>query len=224
MEKRQTIFTETIKDQIYQILKEEIMNCTIKSGEKLVEQAIADRLRVSRSPVREAIKQLTGDGLVENIPNRGAFVKKPTEKEMEDMYSVRLMFEVYAAKRACRVLSKADERQLRRLEKSIQKAYQSGDIKGYHTLERELSNVLIALSGNHIIISTYGNLYTMMSNFGGMVLEGSSCLFQETVGDRLALIQALLDRDAAAAEVVITQHLDRAWDMIHGIIQRKQKE
>ena len=62
--RRQEIFTETIKDQIYQILKEEIMNCTIKSGDKLVEQSIADRLSVSRSPVREAIKQLTGDGLV----------------------------------------------------------------------------------------------------------------------------------------------------------------
>ena len=53
--RRQEIFTETIKDQIYQILKEEIMNCTIKSGDKLVEQSIADRLSVSRSPVREAI-------------------------------------------------------------------------------------------------------------------------------------------------------------------------
>ena len=83
--KQYDIHVESIKDQIYRILKQEIIDCTLKSGEKLVEQTIAARFNVSRAPVREAIKQLTGDGLVINITNRGAFVKVPTAKEMEDI-------------------------------------------------------------------------------------------------------------------------------------------
>lgn len=222
--KRQEIFTETIKDQIYQILKEEIMNCTIKSGDKLVEQSIADRLSVSRSPVREAIKQLTGDGLVENIPNKGAFVKKPSFKEVLDMYDVRLMFESYAARKACAGMKKSDEQQLRRLRESIVKAYQNGNAKSYHTLEREFSSTFIAMSDNQVIISTYGNLYTMMSNFSAAVLAGQSDRFQHSVKERLELIDALLERDVVAAEESIRKHLSQARDMIRSIIQHSEEE
>ena len=222
--KRQEIFTETIKDQIYQILKEEIMNCTIKSGDKLVEQTIADRLSVSRSPVREAIKQLTGDGLVENVPNKGAFVKKPTYKDVLDMYDVRLMFETYAARKACESMKKSDEQQLRRLRENIQKAYDSQNTKTYHALERELSNTLIALSDNQVIISTYGNLYTMMSNFSGAALAAESHRFDDSVRERTRLIDALLARDEGAAEEIITTHLNQARDMIRTIIQHQDGE
>ena len=217
--RRQEIFTETIKDQIYQILKEEIVNCTIKSGDKLVEQTIADRLNVSRSPVREAIKQLTGDGLVENIPNKGAFVKKPTYKEIMDMYDVRLMFENYAARRACAGMKKSDEQQLKKFRENIQKALESGNRKSYAALERELSSFLISLGGNGVILSTYGNLYTMMANFSAAVLAGKPGRFAQSVEERLALIDALLARDPAAAEEHILRHLTQARDLIRSIIQ-----
>ena len=69
------IHTETIKDQIYDILRQQIMDGTLRPGDKIVEQSIADQLNVSRSPAREAIKQLVGDGFLTYIPNRGAFVK-----------------------------------------------------------------------------------------------------------------------------------------------------
>ena len=220
--RRQEIFTETIKDQIYQILKEEIMNCTIKSGDKLVEQSIADRLSVSRSPVREAIKQLTGDGLVENIPNKGAFVRKPSYKEVLDMYDVRLMFENYAARRACAGMKKADEQQLKKLRESILKAYQNGSAKTYQGLERELSNALIAMSGNQVIIGTYGNLYTMMANFSAAVLAGHAGRFEQSVQERLELIDALLAKDPEAAERSIVQHLTQARDMIRTIIEHEE--
>lgn len=224
--KRQEIFTETIKDQIYQILKEEIMNCTIKSGDKLVEQSIADRLSVSRSPVREAIKQLTGDGLVENIPNKGAFVKKPSFKEVLDMCDVRMMFETYAAGRACAGMKKSDEQQLRKIREGILKVHQSRNPKVYQALERELSAALISMSDNQVIISTYGNLYTMMSNFSAAVLSGPGLAdrFDNSIQERLELIDALLERDAAAAEESITKHLSQARDMIRSIIQHSEEE
>lgn len=217
--KRQEIYVETIKDQIYQILKDEIINCTLKSGEKLVEQTIADRMNVSRSPVREAIKQLTGDGLVENTPNKGAFVKKPTFKDILDMYDVRKMFEVYAVQKIGTNMKKPGEQQLRRLRENIQKAYQNKNIKGYHVLERELSNTIIALSGNQVVMNSYGNLYTMMSNFSDVVLDGKDQRFHETVQERLDLIDALLSGDTASAEKIVTQHLDQAKEWIRKIIE-----
>ena len=105
MEHNEVIRVVSIKDQVYQILKQEIIDCKLKSGEKLVEQSIAERFNVSRAPVREAIKQLIGDGLVVNITNRGAYVKIPTAKELEDMQEVRTLFEEHAVHHAVTILT-----------------------------------------------------------------------------------------------------------------------
>ena len=70
--KKMQVGIKTIKDQVYNVLKTEILNGEFAPNERLNEQLLADRLNVSRSPVREAIKQLAGDGLVVNVPNKGA--------------------------------------------------------------------------------------------------------------------------------------------------------
>ena len=90
------IYTGTIKDRVYDVLRQEIMDGKLRPGDKIVEQNIADRLNVSRSPVREAVKQLIGDGLLLCIPNKGAFVKPLSFKEVQDSNEVRILLEMYA--------------------------------------------------------------------------------------------------------------------------------
>ena len=104
------IVTDSIKDQIYQILKEDILTGELRSGEQLVEQTIAARFNTSRSPVREAIKQLTGDGLVINITNKGTFVKTPTIAELHDIQEMRQVLEVFAVKKTIQHLSDSAKR------------------------------------------------------------------------------------------------------------------
>ena len=119
MEHNEVIRVVSIKDQVYQILKQEIIDCKLKSGEKLVEQSIAERFNVSRAPVREAIKQLIGDGLVVNITNRGAYVKIPTAKELEDMQEVRTLFEEHAVHHAVTILTEEHRQALQQIREEM---------------------------------------------------------------------------------------------------------
>ena len=81
---------------------------------------------------------------------------------------------------------------------------------------------LIAMSGNQVIIGTYGNLYTMMANFSAAVLAGHAGRFEQSVQERLELIDALLAKDPEAAERSITKHLSQARDMIRTIIEHEE--
>jgi len=90
------IISGTIKDQVYKYLKDEICNRNFTPGHWLQELEIAQKLGVSRSPVREAIKHLAMDGLVIEIPNKGSYVREFTQKDVLDACDLRLMMETYA--------------------------------------------------------------------------------------------------------------------------------
>ena len=211
--KQHEIFTTTIKDQVYQILRKQIAEGVLAPGTKLVEQSIADQLNVSRSPVREAIKQLTGDGFVVNLPNKGAFVKKLTLKELLDMYDVRLMFEVYSAQRAPQFIKKSDIVQLKKMREQIVAVHSGGGMSRYLELDRELHNRLVNLSGNEVVISSYNNLYAIMNNFRSLSLA-SQQRFQDSIQEHTEIIDALVSSDTERAVKYITLHLNLAKDTV----------
>ena len=218
--KQYDIHVESIKDQIYRILKQEIIDCTLKSGEKLVEQTIAARFNVSRAPVREAIKQLTGDGLVINITNRGAFVKVHTAKEMEDMQEVRTIFEEHAVHHAVTVLTDKHRQTLQKLREAILCTIRDDDYRHYQELERELSIQLIRLCDNSIIEDTYTKAYTMMNNFSDSLRRGEHISLQGAAEERIAFIDALLEGDLQKALQLVREHAQRASQFIRQYVIR----
>ncbi len=90
---------------IFEKIREDVLNGVYKNGEKIVEAKLAEELGVSRTPVREALKQLELDGLVENIPNRGVVVKGISQQDVEDIYTIRVAIEGIAAKWASERIS-----------------------------------------------------------------------------------------------------------------------
>lgn len=83
---------------IFEKIREDVLNGRYEPGEKIVEAKLAEELGVSRTPVREALKQLELDGLVENIPNRGVIVKGISDQDIDDIYTIRMAIEGIAAK------------------------------------------------------------------------------------------------------------------------------
>lgn len=93
---------------IFEKVREDILNDVYSDGEKIVEAKLADELGVSRTPVREALKQLELDGLVESIPNRGVIVKGITEQDIADIYTIRIAIEGIAANWSVRRISEEE--------------------------------------------------------------------------------------------------------------------
>ena len=105
---------KTIRNQVYQILKDDICEGRFAPGQWLQENELAERLCVSRSPIREALRQLASDGLVVEIPNKGVFVKEFTTRDIEEIFDLRVLLEDYAISKLQHHLTTADMQQIGR--------------------------------------------------------------------------------------------------------------
>ena len=218
------IITDSIKDQIYEILKDEIISGELASGEQLVEQAIADRFHTSRSPVREAGKQLTGDGLVVNVTNKGTFVKIPTFDELNDMQEMRQILEVFAVNKVIHSLSEADKTELLNLRQRIINSRDTNNPEVYLELERTIWTSIIMMTGNSYVIDTYCKLYAITTNFSKSVITRMPNSFGHSIEERIAIIDALLSGDAPRAVRITEEHLQSGTRILYEALVHLQTD
>ena len=120
----------------------DILSGKLKSGDKMTEKKICDEYKVSRTPVREALKQLEMDGLIENIPNRGAFVVGLSFDDIEDMYELRKVYEIQAVKWA---IVRITEDEMEQLEETF-------EFMEFYTMKNDIDKMLNINTGFHQII------------------------------------------------------------------------
>ena len=103
----------TIRGQVYELLKQAICDGEFEPGQWLQENELAEKLSVSRSPIREALRQLAADGLVIEVPNKGVFVREFTAKDIEEIFDIRVLMENYAIDKMNEHLTEEDSTQLK---------------------------------------------------------------------------------------------------------------
>jgi DNA-binding GntR family transcriptional regulator len=129
-------------------LKRLIYSGEIQPGERLNEAALALRMGTSRGPIREAIRMLTGLGLVTAVPNRGVYVRQISVREMLEIYELRALIFGYAAERACDHLDSPHRAEFEQLLERMDTACEGGDGTGYYELNLRFHALLLELSGN----------------------------------------------------------------------------
>ena len=127
---------------LYSDLQKDILSGELASGSKLTEQVICRRYNVSRTPVREALRQLESDGLIENIPNRGAFVTGLSKRDISDLFDLRALFEIQAVEWAIKRMTGDD----------IDALSETVDFMEFYTLKDDVEKVLAFNSQFHSII------------------------------------------------------------------------
>lgn len=139
------------EDAVYRKLKTAIRKRYIKQGSQLVEIALAQQLGVSRTPVRSAIKRLEAEGLVNSIPNRGAFVITPTQKEIEETFLVRAQLEIMATKLTSARITPKQIEDLRNLISLETKVFDETNLDEYYAANDSLHLKIAELSGNRVL-------------------------------------------------------------------------
>jgi DNA-binding GntR family transcriptional regulator len=140
------------EDTVYRRLKMAIRKRYIKQGSKLVEIVLAQQLGVSRTPVRSAIKKLEADGLVNSIPNRGAFVITPTRREIKETFLVRAQLEMMATRLATTRAKETDITRLRELLAMESQVFDQSDLDEYYSVNDNLHLKIAELSGNRVLV------------------------------------------------------------------------
>lgn len=122
---------KSLTSMIFEKIREDILIGKYTSGEKIVEAKLAEEFGVSRTPVREALKQLELDGLVDNIPNRGVIVKGISNQDIEDIYTIRIAIEGIAVKWAIERMNESD----------LQKLKEIFELMEFYTFKNDLDKI-----------------------------------------------------------------------------------
>ncbi len=197
----------TSEEAVYEKIKNAIKKRYIKQGSQLVEGSLAQNLGVSRTPVRIAIKRLESEGLVNTIPNRGAFVITPTLQEIQETFQVRTQLEEMAAKLTAQVITpeQIDElNQLIELEKNV---FNNGDLGTYYEVNETFHLKIAEFSGNKVLTSYVRELIDRTSiflilfdPFAKLAMSPSLISHQEIV-DALALHNPAISAAAIASHI-----------------------
>lgn len=144
--------------QIAETLKIAILEGEFKGGEQLAEQALQSRFGVSRSPLREAFRELEKLGLVEIVPRRGSFVKRISRKDIEDNFPIRAALEGLAAALALENISTQDLKQMQDVVEQMRGAVASKDTASYYTHHLRFHEIFIDCTQNDLLKLTLANL------------------------------------------------------------------
>lgn len=136
-------------------LREMVIEGGLVPGERINEMALATRLGVSRTPIREALKVLAADGLVELVPNRGAIVTEISESDLEAHFEVLSVLEGLAGELAAARVTPDELDQIRRHHADMVTAFEAGDLQAYFRFNRAIHDAILAASGNPALLATH---------------------------------------------------------------------
>lgn len=204
---------QTIRSQVYQILKERICAGEYPPGFWLQEQELAASLQVSRSPIREALRRLVADGLAEEIPNKGVFVRRFSLQDMGEIFEIRTLLEGYAIRRGRAAYSPQQQNVLRELLRELEMAHVSGDVELYTQLDDKLHLTVVQWCGNQLAVEIYGKVHSMVQQFRIYSLT-APVRFQDSLSEHREMVEALLRGDWSAAEETNRTHLELANQQI----------
>jgi len=193
-------------------IEEDIVTGFYKPGERLDETTLAARYQVSRTPIREALKQLSATGVVKILPHRGAFVHEITLPEMIGMFEVMAELEGMCARLAARRISARQLEELSTAQAECVAALQKGETDDYYYANERFHLLLYSASGNAFLSTTAATLHKRLKPYRRLQLRVPGRL-ERSAAEHDDVIAALRARDSARAEELIEKHVLVQGDM-----------
>jgi Transcriptional regulators len=204
-EKIESTDLRPIREIVLERLRKAIMDGSFQSGDRLVETSIAEGMGVSRTPVREAFRQLEIEGLAENVPRKGTVVKGISKRDILEIYEIREVLEGLAFRLACANISETRILELKEMLLKMEKSIDNNDIKEYWRLHSEFHNTIMYFSNNQRLIDQMKQIYEYLSklrNFTLVMNKRRSIAMEE----HKALIEAFENKDEILAEQIGREH------------------
>ncbi len=202
-----------LREVVYESIRKAILTEKLHPGERLMENMIATKLGVSRTPVREAIRMLSDEGLVLIIPRRGAQVASISRKELDDVLEIRESLEALAIGRACERITDAMLDELSEAQEYFRSMTADGELTELARADEDFHAVIYRAAGNRRLDSIISNLREQMYRFRLEYLKKPG-ICEELVAEHDAIIEAVRQRNKKLAERLITVHVDKQREAI----------
>lgn len=210
-----------LRDVVFNTLRQAILRGELKPGERLMEIQLANKLGVSRTPIREAIRKLELEGLVLMIPRKGAEVAEITEKNMLDVLEVRKALEELSVQLACDRISKGQIEELKVAAKEFQQVLKSGDVTRIAEADVKFHDIIFAATDNQRLISLLNNLREQMYRFRVEYLKQKDC-YPKLMEEHDMIIEMIEKRKKKEAGEIIGKHIDNQASTVSDVIREKK--
>lgn len=191
----------------YALLLQEITSGRLEPGARITETELAERLQMSRTPVREALRRLEAEGLVTHKPRVGVIVRQLSYSELMELYEMRWVLEGTAARLAARAASDVEIEELAAINDEM--AACAGDGAALYALNRQFHTTLIAAARNRYLVKSVRSIELTLQILGPTPLREMRRA-QEVIAEHAGVVEALRARDGAGAEAAMRAHMDAA--------------
>lgn len=210
----------SLRDMVYFELKDAIMRGELAPGLRLMEIPIAEKLGVSRTPVREAIKRLEEDGLVIITPGCGAKVSGIRGKDVTDALEVRIVVETMAVRLAAKNIGAKQIDELKSINNEMRRAVREKNTAAFSLSDSRLHRAICEAAGNKVLLKVMHELETLVLRYRVEYIK-SIASYNDIIDEHDAIIKAVAAGNAEMAAKLVTSHITRQKDCICEIIKHK---
>ena len=202
----QPIARSTLHDEVVARLRDLIVEGTLLPGDRVNERELCERFAVSRTPLREALKVLASEGLIEILPSRGARIARLTQGELRGAFEVIASLEALAGRLACERISEAQIERIAQLTETMRAAYAAGDRPEYFQLNERIHGAIMEAAQNPLLANTYRTLSARIRR-ARYLANFSPVRWDEAMREHDAIVRTLRARDGAALAALMERHV-----------------
>lgn len=202
-----------LHEQVAHRLRQMLVENRIPPGAKLNERELSEELKVSRTPLREAIKMLAAEGLVELLPNRGAIAVELTEADVLNTFEVMAGLEGQSGELAAQRITDAELAEIKAMHYEMLAAYTRRDLPTYYRLNAAIHRAINAAAKNPVLMNTYNQVNARLQALRFRSNQNEE-KWREAVKEHEQMVNALSARDAAAMRTVMASHLVNKLDTV----------
>jgi DNA-binding GntR family transcriptional regulator len=200
----------SLHDEVVSRVRDMIVEGRLEAGTRVHEGRLCEQLGVSRTPLREALKVLATEGLVELLPNRGAVVRAVTPKDTRDMLRVLGRLEALAGELACREASDGAISEVRDMHEQMLGHFAAGDIMEYFKLNQAIHSAIVHMANNATLQGMHETLQARVKRIR-FVPHDFRTSSEQPVREHERMMDALLARDGARLGRLLEEHLEMTW-------------
>lgn len=210
-----------LRDVVFNTLRQAILRGELKPGERLMEIQLANKLGVSRTPVREAIRKLELEGLVLMIPRKGAEVADISEKSLKDVLEVREALEELAARLACDKITKEGINRLKKAAQDFRSALKSNDITQMAEADVRFHDVICNATENQKLGQLLNNLREQMYRYRIEYLKDQQ-VYEKLLSEHEEIIRHIEKGEKDEAARVVSRHIENQAQAVTDVIRTKK--
>jgi len=200
--------SSTLASRVYEQVKARIVSRQVRPGDRINADQLARDLHVSVTPIRESLRWLEREGLIHNVPHRGAVVVELDRKRIEDLFAVRLQLEPFAASLAAHHASPMQTAEIHDLIRQATTALETSNYEHYIAIDGQFHRMIVELSSNTQLVVTMSSLFDRVQAFMGYTVNnGLTDRAGIALQQHAAVIEAISAGDADAASSAMRNHL-----------------